>query len=300
MGFEFTPHEGERRMSAPNYTTGPYGRKGTAVRLVFLAMAVLTWLITLGGRAMGRRTVVLCYHGVRPEQQRRFERQIRAIRGRAVPLEDLAASTHPRPVAVTFDDAFYCLHEHALPVLRQNDIPATVYAVSGVLGTVPTWAIAPEHPEASLRTMTPAELITCADTPGITIGSHTMTHPALTGVSPEQLVTELSESKQSLERVLGRPVVDLAYPHGAHSPAVDAAAVDAGYSRITTLGACAERPPAGPLIARFLMDPDAWPIEFKLTIDGAYAWRRFLRKALGRERASTTPAPQPTRQEAAA
>lgn len=47
--------------------------------------------------------------------------------------------THPRSVAVTFDDAYDDVLTEALPVLQQYRVPATVFAVSGELGSTFWW-----------------------------------------------------------------------------------------------------------------------------------------------------------------
>ena len=49
---------------------------------------------------------------------------------------------------------------------------------------------------------------------GISFGSHTMTHPVVSRLSPELLETELQESRRLLEEKLGTPVLDFAYPFG--------------------------------------------------------------------------------------
>jgi peptidoglycan/xylan/chitin deacetylase (PgdA/CDA1 family) len=49
---------------------------------------------------------------------------------------------------------------------------------------------------------------------GITFGSHTMTHPAVSQLTGAQLDGELGESKRALENRIGSPVVHFAYPFG--------------------------------------------------------------------------------------
>jgi peptidoglycan/xylan/chitin deacetylase (PgdA/CDA1 family) len=50
---------------------------------------------------------------------------------------------------------------------------------------------------------------------GIEIGSHTVTHPALSSLGRADAVEELTASKKTLEAALGRRVRFLAYPFGA-------------------------------------------------------------------------------------
>jgi peptidoglycan/xylan/chitin deacetylase (PgdA/CDA1 family) len=49
---------------------------------------------------------------------------------------------------------------------------------------------------------------------GIEIGSHTVSHPALSALAREEAIHELTESKKLLESEVGRPVKFFAYPFG--------------------------------------------------------------------------------------
>ena len=49
---------------------------------------------------------------------------------------------------------------------------------------------------------------------GITFGSHTMTHPAVSRLTASQMDHELGESKRALEQRIGSPTAHFAYPFG--------------------------------------------------------------------------------------
>lgn len=68
-------------------------------------------------------------------------------------------------------------------------------------------------PYNDLPMLTPAQLREMAQG-GVTIGSHTMSHPALSFLSRETALGELVESKKSLESMLARSVRLFAYPFG--------------------------------------------------------------------------------------
>ena len=68
----------------------------------------------------------------------------------------------------------------------------------------------------------------------VTIGSHTLSHPILTGLAHAQLVDEVRASRQFLEERLRRPVTHFCYPNGANDPRVQAEVGKAYDSAVTT------------------------------------------------------------------
>ncbi len=67
---------------------------------------------------------------------------------------------------------------------------------------------------------------------GMEIGSHGVSHRILAKLLPAEMVAEVRESKQSLERELGVPADVISYPVGgpdAYDERVIAAAKEAGY-----------------------------------------------------------------------
>jgi peptidoglycan/xylan/chitin deacetylase (PgdA/CDA1 family) len=74
---------------------------------------------------------------------------------------------------------------------------------------------------------------------GFTIGSHTRTHVSLPMESPDVIDEELEGSRRDLERELGEPIRQFAYPGGHFTPEVVDAAYRAGYQFAYT--ACPHR-----------------------------------------------------------
>lgn len=115
------------------------------------------WMIASGngGARLRRRAVppflILIYHRVHPRPDpfmidpippERFEAQMRHIARayRPLPLSELLArsrsgSVPEGAVAVTFDDGYADNAEHALPILSRHGIPATIFLVTGCIGT---------------------------------------------------------------------------------------------------------------------------------------------------------------------
>ncbi len=183
--------------------------------------------------------LILCYHALSPAwtadlstTPARFERQIsllvkRGYRGMTF-TEAVSSPQGGRVLVVTFDDAYRSVIELGRPILDRLGLPATVFAPTDFIGSeapmrwagVEDWLGGPD--ERELRPMSWAELQTLRST-GWEIGSHTGSHPRLTGIDDRALEDELVRSKAACERHLGAPCTSLAYPYGD----VDARVVEA-------------------------------------------------------------------------
>jgi peptidoglycan/xylan/chitin deacetylase (PgdA/CDA1 family) len=194
----------------------------------------------LGASLRGRGAVVFTYHDVTDDPENTSDQvtpgALRAdlvaaqrwgLRWIGLPelaIRFLAGDRLDGLAAVTFDDALIGVHRHAVGILGELGVPATVFAVSRRLGTG-----TPEWYAGSDRVMTSDELLEVADA-GFTVQSHTRTHADLPAVAdPEALHAELAGARTDLEQLLGRPVEYLAYPFGYFDRRVRDAVEAAGY-----------------------------------------------------------------------
>lgn len=69
---------------------------------------------------------------------------------------------------------------------------------------------------------------------GISFGNHTATHPVLPLENEKIFVSEIFESKQILEKRLGKSIVSFAYPNGKYNKEVREQIVRAGYKLAVT------------------------------------------------------------------
>lgn len=151
----------------------------------------------------------------------------------------------PKPGAalVTVDDGSVSVHRVALPILRDYDVPAVVFAVAGAIGT----GLGPSRsePEPYLDWHELEEIAAS----GIDVQSHSMTHRSLTSLGPSRAAEEARASKELLEARLGREVSSFAYPYGTRADYDETTARilrDAGYRTAFTSRHGAVRPGADP------------------------------------------------------
>jgi peptidoglycan/xylan/chitin deacetylase (PgdA/CDA1 family) len=165
----------------------------------------------------------------------RFELQMRHLGKAGLPLLTLDAIADTidgraewpdRGVAVTFDDGFADTFANALPILTRYRIPATMFAVADRIGASNDWMSARGFPKRRLMSASELREMSAA---GVTIGSHTRTHPRLPELDREAKRSEIRDSKARLEDLLGRSVTAFAYPYGLFDDDARQAVAEAGY-----------------------------------------------------------------------
>lgn len=125
-------------------------------------------------------------------------------------------------VALTFDDGLKDTLTVVAPILSNLAIPFTVFVTPNYVRS------------GNSIYLTKYELQELASYPGVTIGSHGMSHRKLAECSDTELMSELDGSRAFLEDVLQRPVTCLSYPHGSVDARVERAVERVGYQ----LAAC--------------------------------------------------------------
>lgn len=116
-------------------------------------------------------------------------------------LNNEEANMPHKPVLITFDDGYLDNYTNAFPILEKYNLKASFYIITGMIGQ-PNRVTA-----AQIKEM---------DAAGMGIGSHTVTHSALGELGPEAVMTELSQSKATLEQMLGKNIDFIAYPCGSY------------------------------------------------------------------------------------
>ena len=183
-------------------------------------------------------------------------------------LERRSPASQGPAVVITFDDAYRGAVTAGVAELRARNLPATIFVAPAYLGGHTFWwdVLAPSDGEGlaphirehaleeeegeeanimawALRTQLPActlpahatgatidELTAALTHPGITLGSHTWSHPNLAELTPAKLTRELQSPRQwLLEHFPKRTLPAISYPYGLANTQVWNAAQASGY-----------------------------------------------------------------------
>lgn len=161
-------------------------------------------------------------------------------------LENYAAGTWnfpKKPLIITFDDGHAGNYE-LLPVIKEMNIPVTVFLCAGIIATRRHFWFTERHPVHSfyvLKEMSNrARLAALAETgfspereyeerqalsrqeieemaPRVNFQSHTLFHPFLPTCTAEEAEQEIAGSKSVLEQQFGLRITAFSYPNGDYS-----------------------------------------------------------------------------------
>ncbi len=117
-----------------------------------------------------------------------------------------------KPIIITFDDGYLDTLENAIPVLNELNMRAVIFVMGNRKLKSARWDEVDDFDTCPLMT---DEQIRTVQNMGFEIGAHSLDHYPLTGLSEEDIVYEVSRSKQAIENVLGKPILTFSYPYGS-------------------------------------------------------------------------------------
>lgn len=174
---------------------------------------------------------VLMYHSIGVEKgnpiimpKEQFESHIKYIKENgynAITLNQLYKLLNEeielidKPIVITFDDGYLDNYTEAFPILKKHNMPATIFVITSFVDKNPHYLTSQQIKEM--------------DDAGIAIESHTVTHRELNTLTYEEQLIELKNSKEFLEKIIGRTINYIAYPVGKYNSDTIKAAQMAGY-----------------------------------------------------------------------
>jgi len=197
-----------------------------------------------GAACLTREVPVLMYHSIAADATRKFRRFAVSPSEFAAQMEYLdSAGYHPvtaadlvgrgsgrplppRPVVLTFDDAYSDFYHAALPVLREHGFRASLYVPTAFVGATTRFNVSLGEED---RTVLPWQALRDIAAEGVEVAAHSHTHPQLDRVPAEVIADEVCRCRALLEDKLGSAVDGFAYPFGYWNRAVRAAVAAAGY-----------------------------------------------------------------------
>lgn len=187
---------------------------------------------------------ILCYHKIEPRLElgvtrlspRRFARQVERLARagwKTLTLADVIACAKgertpgTRELAITFDDGYRGLRDHAFPVLEAHGFGAICSVITDYAGKLNRWDVAyggRRFAHLAWRDMRRWQ------TRGVEFISHTATHRRLTWLTDGDVSLELARSAHDLRQALDVEPHTISYPYGAHSERDVSIARAEGYS----------------------------------------------------------------------
>jgi peptidoglycan/xylan/chitin deacetylase (PgdA/CDA1 family) len=197
------------------------------------------WLMRTRGRLDTSGLRILFYHRVSEDRDelavrpKAFARQMDYLASQAyravdvLTAIDLLHSGEPlsRTVALTFDDGFLDVAEHALPILSERGFRATVFVAPAVTDGRTSFAWYREQPPL----LTWDDILELDRDGTLRFEAHSLTHPSLPALDAVTARDEIAGSKIELENRLGRSVQAFSYPSGLFGEREQKIVVDAGY-----------------------------------------------------------------------
>lgn len=173
---------------------------------------------------------ILMYHSISDNpgnllclSPQRFAEQMRHLRNagyHALTFADLEAWEQGKPIPVkpvliTLDDGYRDNYTAAFPILKQEQLKATIFLTVGFLNGQNSLT------EEMANEMTNSGLVQ--------FGSHSLSHMDLTQLPSDRLRQEVADSKRELEAKFGEPVTAFCYPSGRYTQQVEEEVKQAGY-----------------------------------------------------------------------
>ena len=228
-------------------------------------------------RNQSLKLLILYYHSIPKKYIDNFTWQLEKLNSfGTVVLPDSVNKTSKkrRYYSITFDDGLKSVLENAAPIIKQLNIPYTIFFPTAYIGKYPKWDIVGDPVDTTEEIIDEYEIISLIGK-NIKIGSHSVNHVNMTKISCEQRYKEFNESKQFLNNLIGDKVNFFSFPYGAYDDETLKIAREIGYKFIFTSDPKLNYIEPGIdhfVLGRVPVEPSDSKLEFIVKILGGYNW----------------------------
>lgn len=197
------------------------------------------WLMRTRGRLDTSGLRILFYHRISTDRDelavtpKAFAEQMEYLASQAYRVVDILSAVElldsgqplARTVAMTFDDGYLDVAEHALPILSERGFRATVFVAPAITDGRRSFDWYREQPPL----LTWEDILQLDRDGTLCFEAHSLTHPNLPTLDKAAALEEIAGSKRELENRLGRVVRAFSYPTGLFGQRERRIVAGAGY-----------------------------------------------------------------------
>ena len=192
--------------------------------LIFIFLPLLVGIAALCFLGKRKKIEFILFHRI----SKNFSKSLSEVSVKQ--FEKFCREVKNNKINIAFDDGHKSVFDLAFPILKKYNLTATAFVASGI--------ITGEKIDDfySTKDMMSAENLLELSANGWEIASHSVHHLDLTLLSESDLLSELENSKNDLENLIGKPVKSLSFPYGKWNEKVIETAKTIGYEKFAIYG----------------------------------------------------------------
>ena len=165
---------------------------------------------------------ILMYHSVSNDNNpmsisvEKFKKQMKLMKllgYKSINLKDLSNSINHKTFIITFDDGYENVYLNALPIIKELNLCATCFFVSGYVDKYNIWDEKKDKYK-KLKLMNEKQILEWSLN-GLEIGSHSAEHKNLKEISYSDKIYQISEPKKYFKEKFDIDVQSFSYPYGS-------------------------------------------------------------------------------------
>ena len=188
-------------------------------KIIKIAVCIIAACTGYNSKRNKKWLTILTYHSIGNEIEpdetvtpEEFEKQLQYIKDnyKVISLQDAVEYLQTDikklsdSIVITFDDGYSDNYHNAYPLLKKHSFPATIFLISDLIN---------DKGGRYLSLLQIGEM----KSNNISFGSHTISHRILAGLSKEDIIREIKDSKDILESQIGNKINSFAYPVGTRA-----------------------------------------------------------------------------------